>query len=134
LKFCTIFWELNQSENDLNRPHSAGPNLAHGYSARLGDLPRAIDRPAAEVGARARCTRGVVTARWPCARRWGGVAGPHAPVGKVSRKWRREHYEGGGEGSPEQRLNVWGQSGGGAVMSHGGGGTPVTGGASGKVL
>jgi hypothetical protein len=38
-----------------------------------------------------------------------------------------------GEGSPEQRLDVRGRSGGGAAMSHSGEGAPVMGGASGGV-
>jgi hypothetical protein len=46
LEICTILWELNQLENNLNRPHSGGPNLAHDYSARRGALPCAAGRPA----------------------------------------------------------------------------------------
>jgi hypothetical protein len=64
----------------------------------------------------------------------GGTASLCAPVDKVSQKRRREHREGGGEGSPEQRLEVRGRSGGSAAMSHVGGGTPITGGTGGGVL
>jgi hypothetical protein len=70
LEVCTIFWELNQLENKLKSPHSAGPNPARGYSAWLGGLPCMVGRkaswamacwpsPAAEA---ARVPRGCVRA------------------------------------------------------------------------
>jgi hypothetical protein len=71
------------------------------------------------------------------------MAGPRAPTDKVPRERWREHHGrgqqhawrgGGGDGSPEQRLDVWGQSGGGATMSNSGGGAPVMGGIVGRVL
>jgi hypothetical protein len=46
LEVCTILWELNQLQNDLNQLHSAWPNPARGSSARIDALPHAADRKA----------------------------------------------------------------------------------------
>jgi hypothetical protein len=50
--------------------------------------------------------------------------------------WRRQRVgrDGGGDGSPDQRLDVRGRRGGGAEMSNGGGGASVTAGVGGGVL
>jgi hypothetical protein len=49
-----------------------------------------------ERGTRTGCTRGVVTTRWPHARRREGAAAPRSPADKVSQKRRCEHCESGG--------------------------------------
>jgi hypothetical protein len=98
LEIWTILWELNHLENDLNRLHSAGPNPAHGYSARRGGLPRTAGRPTGWVmaarsscgggrGAGAGCAPDALVAwssRGGHAR--GGAVGPRAPADKVSQK------------------------------------------------
>jgi hypothetical protein len=62
-------------------------------------------RPAArERGARAGRTHGVVTALWPRVRRWGGMAGPCAPVNKVP--WERRHEHRGGSGNAPDEVAV----------------------------
>jgi hypothetical protein len=118
LEVFTIFCELNQLENDLNRPHSAGPNPAHGYSERHGGRPAGWAM-AWQSGPATEAACGAGAGRAPDALTMWSPRGGHAHGDKVSQNRQREHREGGGN-APDEVV---------AVRAHPSSGSPCGGGA-----